>query len=1251
MKHLVIKIYTIALLIFSITIISTAQNTIDAWGGFVSLEPNGNTDADGWNLGDRYDGSTDNTSHFYTATNYIATGGSGFLILNNADSSADTTIYLNSITIGDDDPNNYQGPIVSGSVAGDLTFETRNNVRLQVDDNAATVFSITGAKDLTINGGTYDSTRRGNTAGSFAASFSGITGKTIINNATFLGPDVDQNWINTEGGSGLVINSSGEIVLDNVTSEGGFGKPRRRIVIDQFYGSLDTVDTSALGGGHGLIIQNSSASIFATNLSAKAGNAGGYAIEYTRAFDASYTATANGGHGINGGGTLNAQTANIAAGSGGSFTVDSLDGHAFDITFSANGGNGINGGTQSGILTNATVTAGNGGSINIDAVTSGAITFNADGGTALNGNLGDGSLSGLFIAGNGASEIYISSGSAEFNLSGGNAVNNSSDQQVIIANGRYLGGHGGDNIYLSATNSTQSEIISNGGIALSGTAIIKDGVFTGGNGGNINANTAVSSSIHANGGTAISLRYNNSTSTNNIINDGIFTGGNGGNITITNGIADARGGHAITSIMTSDGTTNGTINSGTLIINDGIFTGGNGGRATTTTGSTTAYEGSGAFLFGGTNIINGGTFSHGNKGTASSIINLQTDNALDVSNAHSLTIDSINEDKPLFKGSIAIADLDSVNLNSGNVIGDVRMAGSIDNLNVNSSFKINGTFEIGSLVGFSTNTVNVNIDSSNDGSVFENISMFDTSYLTFSNQTFTSANNANILVNELSQINFLNGANFSPGTSVNIGLGSFTSVGDITLDDATLNLSYNGIKNGSLAISSGALNLNGSNARLNLTGSPTNSSGSVNFGSLGNNSDVIDLSKINTDFGWLLDTTVNTQGNTSNALIVSFSYNLPTNHIAISNFQNTNHYDLVSDDIANNNFYIINAMGAVKGSELIRFMELDEVNTSDGVFKDNQQINNLISARNTEVRSRHGFASSNPKSQKPYGVSGPSVNKPEVQGWIRGYNTKGTYDQTASFNTHKIDGTGTILGLDKYNNNILTGLAIGQSSSKSYSASVYSSNSEIINGSIYSTIGGRDNFIDLAISYSEADTHIKSFFNIPSYKINSSLESYYLGVGHSFDAFKDIRVTPELSYLYSKYKQDGYTRPGIVEKNVSSFSSNSGILSTGINIATQYQIDWFNKGLAMIPEFRLHWLRETNSNNDRVNYLVSDNTLSFSQGSLNMRPRDENLFKLGMGLNFWSWYTKNARLEIDYDLTTGASYQEHLISGKVGIKF
>ena len=87
----------------------------------------------------------------------------------------------------------------------------------------------------------------------------------------------------------------------------------------------------------------------------------------------------------------------------------------------------------------------------------------------------------------------------------------------------------------------------------------------------------------------------------------------------------------------------------------------------------------------------------------------------------------------------------------------------------------------------------------------------------------------------------------------------------------------------------------------------------------------------------------------------------------------------------------------------------------------------------------------------------------------------------------------------------------------------------------------------------------------------------------------------------------------------------------------------------MIPEFRMHWLHEINSNeSNTINYTFMNNGNS---GSLNVRPKDENLFKVGVGLNIWSWFSKNTRLELDYDLTTSESYKEHFVSAKIGIKF
>ena len=93
------KIFISLILIIIVIINSYAQNAIDLDGGFVALTPNGNIDDGGWPLGEQYDGVNANSSIWRTATNYVATGGAGWLQLGNPNASETTTIYLrNGIT-------------------------------------------------------------------------------------------------------------------------------------------------------------------------------------------------------------------------------------------------------------------------------------------------------------------------------------------------------------------------------------------------------------------------------------------------------------------------------------------------------------------------------------------------------------------------------------------------------------------------------------------------------------------------------------------------------------------------------------------------------------------------------------------------------------------------------------------------------------------------------------------------------------------------------------------------------------------------------------------------------------------------------------------------------------------------------------------------------------------------------------------------------------------------------------------------
>ena len=358
MNSKLLKIYITVLIFFTTQININAQNSIDPNGGFVALVPNGNTDENGWPIGDQYDGANINNSIWRTATNYVATGGAGWLRLGNTDSSATTYIYLgNGMTINDESSSGGAIIYTESAFNGDLIIETRGNIRLQHEDNLGRIIDIDNANNVTINGGTYDSVRRqNNTGGEYAADINSVNNTVLINDATFYGPDVDQNWVNVAGGTGLQLSSPNNVILNNVTSIGGIGKQRRNGTIDDTSDDTGTWTGDEIGGGNGLIFQGATtANIFATNLIAQAGQAGNFFVSATRIDGDTIDLTTSGGDGISGSSILNILNGTITGDDGGEGSFNSSDGNNFDVIFSASGGDGISGGIGSGVLTNVNV--------------------------------------------------------------------------------------------------------------------------------------------------------------------------------------------------------------------------------------------------------------------------------------------------------------------------------------------------------------------------------------------------------------------------------------------------------------------------------------------------------------------------------------------------------------------------------------------------------------------------------------------------------------------------------------------------------------------------------------------------------------------------------------------------------------------------------------------------------------------------------------------------------------------------------
>jgi outer membrane autotransporter protein len=132
--------------------------------------------------------------------------------------------------------------------------------------------------------------------------------------------------------------------------------------------------------------------------------------------------------------------------------------------------------------------------------------------------------------------------------------------------------------------------------------------------------------------------------------------------------------------------------------------------------------------------------------------------------------------------------------------------------------------------------------------------------------------------------------------------------------------------------------------------------------------------------------------------------------------------------------------------------------------------------------------------------------------------------------------------------------------------SAYDANINTYYGSVYSTYGGESLFIDLALTYGMSDTDESAQNLTMSGSFDSSLISAYLGAGYRFDLGEKLALTPEASILGSYYDQDEYTRTSALGNGtIGEYDTTSILGSIGVNLASQHQIDWLNRGIAFIP--------------------------------------------------------------------------------------
>jgi len=886
------------------------------------------------------------------------------------------------------------------------------------------------------------------------------------------------------------------------------------------------------------------------------------------------------------------------------------------------------------------IQGGNGLSANLETIQNSAVTISGGAGLLMSGGTLD-IKGGDFMAGNSGALLSIGPGQLGI-ASNLTAVAEGSDGayhsgSTTISDGYFTGGDAGDVIIDG--DLALARVSGGRGLYNSGNATISTGTFIAGDAGQATVDSVTSAKAIAQGGHAISLNTGSHT-----IDYAETTSTRGGVATargITSAIADAMGGNGIYAMGTT-----------ALTINDGIFRGADGGFASGET-LATADGGSGVRINAGLLTINGGTFSGAKAGTATGPNAFARAGRGIWAEGSSVKINDATGTKTVINDGIYFSNSGTtLDILGGTINGGILFDGTGSPTVTVSS---NATFT-GAIVQ-DGGTVNVTLGAG-ASSFFKDVEIDGT--MDFNSDFNSAAGTIFTLANTNSAVEF-NSLRLAGGSQIQAGGGTVdVTVGDLVVGDgSSLNFAYDGgwSTNGISPTSGrariiGGLIMTNTGARITLSGAAATTTGSVAVVAAGtntlfgaNNPNEV----IQANLGWLVKT--NNVDSTA-GVTVEFGYNSLTNHTELADLGTTllSELDAAITDtnyINKGKFLALNSNGKAAGEQLIRYSTTQIPDVADAAFQTQLQVSEVAAARGSEFRSMNGYASSKPNFGRtaPQGAAGPNEGgESDMQGWMRGYGSFSSRDTEGTFTDYDSQAYGVVVGVDKSFGNLLIGLAGGYGNVSIDAGTTYDADVNNYHGTLYSTFGGESTYVDLALTYGISDTKVNNIVADDTFDSHSA--SAYIGAGKSFCVGEKLKITPEASLLTSHYTQDEYDRAGLVMMSIKEYDEWSYLGSLGLNLATTHQMDWLNMGFALIPEFRVHWIHEFNTDLADFTYISSGTTKTFG-----VRSREEDLLKVGAGVDMWNWSYQNAKLEVDYDGVSGKDYEQHTLSLKGTIQF
>jgi hypothetical protein len=733
------------------------------------------------------------------------------------------------------------------------------------------------------------------------------------------------------------------------------------------------------------------------------------------------------------------------------------------------------------------------------------------------------------------------------------------------------------------------------------------------------------------------------------ITDALATGGRGGSAAVfgSNSLAHASGGSGVRSYDST-------------VINSGTYQGGDGGNAIVSAEDPSnrafADGGSGVQVIGASLTINGGTFSGGTAGSASGPNTFaRAGRGVWAEGADAdVTINDITGTNTVINDGIYFASGNALSIQGGTINGSILFDGT-----KSSSFTVSSNATLNGSIIQNGGTVGVTLSDAGASAFFKDVSIDGT--MDFGNDFNSSPDTLFFLESPESAVEF-NSLTLNDGSGIMTGFGQVrTTTGNIEIGaDSGMLFFYDGWTTnatspmfGTASIAGGQLVMTNANSELILMGVAATNNGSVRVVSAGSATDFganNPYDVVMVDLGWLIQT--NNIDSTA-GITVDFEYNALSSNSALADLGPVL-LGKLDDTITNSNFvadgefYGLNSKGQVAGERLVRYSTAQLPDVADAAFQVQQQVSGQIAARGTEFRSMNGYASSRPTfgmETGPLGAAGPGTEGNEMQGWVRAYGAFAERDTESTFTDYDSHVYGTVIGVDQSFGNLLIGLAGGYARGSIDAGNTYDADVDTYHGTVYSTVGGESTYVDLAFTYGLSKTDVENI--VADDKFDSHTASGYIGAGKSFSMKETVKITPEASFLISYYEQDAYDRAGILPISIKAYDEMSYLGALGASFASMHQMDWLSMGVAVLPELRMHWLHEFNADLNDFTY----SSAGLPDQTFGVRSREEDLLKVGVGLDTWSWKRQNAKFEIDYDGIFGGDYEQHVLSGKVTVKF